>query len=1041
MADLGIRRCRAWVAAGVTLACLVGRAARADEVQVKGRTFQVPAGFVVELAAESPLVDRPITMDFDERGRLYVADSSGSNDPVQEQLAERPHRIVRLEDRDGDGRFDHRTVFADRMMFPEGTLWHDGSLYVSAPPSIWKLTDTDDDGVADRREEWFEGKTLTGCANDLHGPYEGLDGWIYWCKGAFAEQTYERPGRSPFVTRASHIFRRSPVTNLIEPVMTGGMDNPVDVAFTPGGEPIFTCTFLQNPAEGKRDGLIHAVYGGVYGKVHDVIEGHPRTRPEVMPPLSHLGPAAPCGLTRYESDAFGGEYRDNLFATLFNLHKVTRHVLRPTGGTFTSADSDFLATADQDFHPTDIIEDADGSLLVIDTGGWYKLCCPTSQLWKPDLLGGIYRVRRADSPMVADARGLELNWNGETVAGLIGRLGDPRPVVRRRAVKELGTRGDAAVETLERTIRESPIAEVRRGAVWAAVRMPGDAARGAVAVGLDDGDETVRQAALHGVSLWRDGTARTRLEKILAGTSTQNARAAAEAMGRVGDRGAVPVLLEVAGRTVDDIVRHATTYALIEIGDAESTRKGLQAAAQGTRLAALVALDQMEGSTLRPEEVAELLWSSDARTREAASWIVGRHPEWGGALAGTLAKRLDEPGLGEVERAQLESQLARLAGTDAILGLLATRLEEAGTPPVVRASVLRAMGEADLEKTPRAWVAALTRALESTDSELRNQAVATARRRSAGAEGNAGFAEALLAIAQDGRVPVEVRLEALAALPGRPVLKDPAVAAFLRAQLAPEQPVAQRLTAAGLVARAAWTPEQLEGWLEVIATAGPLELDKILGAFDGQADATLGARLVAALEAAPAMQSLRPEGLRAHFEKAAPEVKEAVERLVGTLSVDLVQQRERLQTLKGTLPAGDVRRGQAVFNGSKAACATCHAIGYLGGKVGPDLTRIGQIRNEGDLLEAIVYPSASFVRSYEPVLVATRDGQVFNGILKGESQDSILITLTATEEKRIARGEIDEMSPGSVSVMPAGLDQQLSTQDLADLVEFLRSCK
>ncbi len=91
------------------------------------------------------------------------------------------------------------TVFADKMMFPEGTMWHDGSLYVAAPPSIWKLTDTDGDGVADQRVEWFQGKTLTGCANDLHGPYLGPDGWIYWCKGAFAEQTYERPGKPPFV--------------------------------------------------------------------------------------------------------------------------------------------------------------------------------------------------------------------------------------------------------------------------------------------------------------------------------------------------------------------------------------------------------------------------------------------------------------------------------------------------------------------------------------------------------------------------------------------------------------------------------------------------------------------------------------------------------------------------------------------------------------------------------------------------------------------------------------------------------------------------
>ena len=196
----------------------------------------VPAGFEIERVAGPPLVERPIVADFDEQGRLYVADSSGSNAKVEQQLAERPHRIVRLEDVDGDGRFDRSVVFADRMMLPEGAMWFDGSLYVAAPPSIWKLTDTDDDGVADRREEWFAGKTLTGCANDLHGPYLGPDGWIYWTKGAFAEQTYERPGTPPLVTRAAHIFRRRPGDTLVEPVMTGGMDNPVDVAFTPTGD-------------------------------------------------------------------------------------------------------------------------------------------------------------------------------------------------------------------------------------------------------------------------------------------------------------------------------------------------------------------------------------------------------------------------------------------------------------------------------------------------------------------------------------------------------------------------------------------------------------------------------------------------------------------------------------------------------------------------------------------------------------------------------------------------------------------------------------
>src|SRR5205085_2119401 len=217
---------------------------------------------------------------------------------VQQQ--KKPHRIVRLVDTDGDGKYDKSTIFADQMAFPEGAMWRQGSLYVAAPPQIWKLTDTDDDGVADRREIWFDGQTLTGCANDLHGPYNGPDGWIYWCKGAFAKQTYTLPGGRLFTTRAAHIFRARPDGTAIEPVMTGGMDNPVDVVFTPGGDIIFTTTFFQHPANGKRDGLVHAVYGAVYGKDHDPVYQHPWTHPTLMPPMTHLGPAAPAGLHRYE---------------------------------------------------------------------------------------------------------------------------------------------------------------------------------------------------------------------------------------------------------------------------------------------------------------------------------------------------------------------------------------------------------------------------------------------------------------------------------------------------------------------------------------------------------------------------------------------------------------------------------------------------------------------------------------------------------------------------------------------------------------------
>ena len=232
---------------------------------------------------------------------------------------------MRLEDTDGDGTFDRATKFADKLMFPEGMMWLDGSVYVAAPPSIWKLTDTDNDGVADQREEWFAGKTLAAARTICTVPTKGSTaGSIGPREVPDANVRPARQGTIP--SRAAHLFRSRPDNSGIEPVMTGGMDNPVEVAFTLGGERIFDTTFFQHPGGGKRDGLIHAIYGGVYGKVHNVIDGHPRTG-ELMPPMTHFGAAAPAGLMRYESRAFGEDFADNLFAAQFNMHKVSRHAM------------------------------------------------------------------------------------------------------------------------------------------------------------------------------------------------------------------------------------------------------------------------------------------------------------------------------------------------------------------------------------------------------------------------------------------------------------------------------------------------------------------------------------------------------------------------------------------------------------------------------------------------------------------------------------------------------------------------------------------
>jgi putative membrane-bound dehydrogenase-like protein len=1022
--------------------------ASAGEFKFGTRTITVPDGFEVELVAGPPLVERPVAGDFDEQGRLYVADSSGCNDAPAKQVIDKPHRVVRLEDWDGDGKFDKGMVFADKMMFPEGALWLEGSLYVGAPPSIWKLTDTHGEGVADKREEWFQGKTLTGCANDIHGPYAGPDGWIYWCKGAFAKQTYERRGKSPFVTRAAHIFRCRADGTGIEPVMTGGMDNPVAVAFTTTGERIFSTTFLVDPGGGQRDGLIHAIYGGVYGKVHDVIDEHPRTG-EVMPVLTHLGPAAPCGLIRYGSAAFGPEYQDNLFTCLFNLHKVERHVLVPEGATFKTVDTDFVTSDDLDFHPTGVIEDADGSLIVINTGGWYKLCCPTSQLAKPDVLGAIYRVRRKGAARVEDPRGIAINWGSLAPGSLVKLLADPRPVVRKRAISQLAKHGNDSVDALAASLRESSSTDARRNDLWALTQIDAPAARKAVRDALSDKESTVRHVAVQAISLWRDPDAGAALPALLQDEDLQVRRVAAEALGRIGNPAAAPALLNAAAQldcnhaqleSSARVLEHSFIFALIEIDNPAATAQGLSSQNPRVRRAALVALDQMPEGHLTAGAVTPLLVSRDPVLKETANWIVSRHPEWGSELAGFFEERLKAPKLNASEAAELEGQLAPLAKNPAIEELLTRLLADAGIGKSSRAVALKAMAEASPKPVPAGWLEAVAQALRSKDSDLVGEGIAAARAFALSKAGSPEVEKALRQIGDDANARPDLRLEALAAAGPLEHMSSDLFNFLLRSVVSTNQwPV--RNNAASVLGKAKLDRAQLLTLSDTLGTVGPAELTKLLSPFEGCDDEAIGMSLVNNLKAAKAVSSLRPDVVKPVIVKFPEPVQEKGRELLGMLSVDAVKQNAHIDQLLSQLPAGDVRRGQVIFNNPKVACFGCHAIGYRGGHVGPDLTTVGTIRTERDLLESIVYPSASFVRSYEPMIVLTKAGDNYAGVLRKDSADEVILVTGPETEVHIARPDIVEMHQGSVSLMPQGLDTQLSTQELADLVAFLKNTK
>ena len=216
---------------------------------------------------------------------------------------------------------------------------------------------------------------------------------------------------------------------------------------------------------------------------------------------------------------------------------------------------------------------------------------------------------------------------------------------------------------------------------------------------------------------------------------------------------------------------------------------------------------------------------------------------------------------------------------------------------------------------------------------------------------------------------------------------------------------------------------------------------RLLGAFEQTTDEQVGQNLIAHLKTTPALTALRADAIKTRLAKYSPSVQEAAQPLYAALNVDLGKQRQQLEEMLASLPPGDIVRGQKVFHNEKAACKACHALGYLGGKTGPDLTRIGGIRNERDLLESILFPNASFVRSFEPVLIVTTNGKTVNGLIRSETPDELVIATGPNKEERVARADIEEMRPSSISIMPPGLEKQITLEQLADLIAFLKNCK
>ncbi|MGB0582332.1 MAG: PVC-type heme-binding CxxCH protein, partial [Limisphaerales bacterium] len=589
----------------------------------------VPEGFMVSEAVAPGLIAYPMFAAFDHQGRLYVAESSGK-DIRGAAMAENPEcRIRLLEDTNGDGVFDSSTVFAGKIGIPMGVLHHRGSVYVASPPDFLKLTDSNNDGVADQREVLLSGWNVRGTAS-LHGPFLGPDGWMYLTDGRHGYDIQTKEG-AQVKGLASRIWKCRPDGTGLDWHAGGGFDNPVEVIFTDSGQMIGTMTYFTNPMHGQRDALMHFIRGGVYSKDHASVSEFKRTG-DLLGPLTRFARVAPAGLHRYRGSQLGDGFRGNLFSAHFNPHRVMRHVLTRTNGTFISEDSDFLVSKHPDFHPTDIVEDADGSLIVVDTGGWYVDQCPLSRISKPEFRGSLYRVSRIGALPVKDPRGFDLRIGN--VSAAVKLLQDPRPVVRDRACDLLARSGGRSVAALSGLRTESPVVEVRCSAVWILHQIGTRPALVAIQEALDDPHPEVRIAAAKSIGLTGGTASFERLHAMLKDEDAGVRRQVAATLGQLGNVRSNGPLIKAANTVTNRFEEHAIIYSLIENfsrmtnSNIKHSAKQFERLPPGSARAALIAFDQMEGSELTEEHVLPMLDYPDAKVQATASWILTRHKDW-----------------------------------------------------------------------------------------------------------------------------------------------------------------------------------------------------------------------------------------------------------------------------------------------------------------------------------------------------------------------------------------------------------------------------
>ena len=1015
--------------------------------------FTVAEGLAVSEAVSEGLVEFPMMATFDDRGRLFVAESRGTNFSREEYLEQKPGFIRMLEDTDGDGVFDRAKVFADGLTFPQGALWIYDSLYVMSPPSLWRLIDADGDGRAEKREELATGFDFTGNAADVHGPFLHPNGRLYWCHG---RKNFAIPdpdtGQIFHQGKGARIWSSTLSGGEVEPFAGGGMDNPVEIDFTNRGEIVGTVNLFYGRPRG--DTLTHWVYGGVYPR-HDqpvAMQGLPRTG-RLLEEIHNFGHVAISGMTRYRSGALNRSWIDQWLVAHFNTARITRTRTLREGATFRAAETETLFEIhDPDAHLTDVLEDENGDLLVLNTGGWFRNGCPTSHIAKPEKKGTIYRISAKGRPYQSIDRPA---WNRLTAEQVSGFLDSDVPALQERAILELAARGDPSIPELRRLLQDpgSSVRE-RRNAIWTLSKMRFSESSDLIYDALVDPAPSIRQAAANAISVtraWqsiaanqpaereieleRNRTISGALARIVRSDEPPVAREAAAALGRMAETRAMGAILGRLGRVEDDsFLRHSLVFALIEMDDAEFTRQALESENPQVLSGVLQALDQMPSASLEVLDILPHLDSPSETLRETILEIAARNPTWDAALANQFFGWVDEPT--EIRQSVMSRMIPRFANAPPMHSIITLYLEGEQEQ---QATALQWLSQADFGAIVPEWEEPIRRILETGPlSPLFESALSVLTRQS----GDLLIETLDRWIAEESVSPL-LRAKMLNTRNRDSRSLSEETFEMLLGLLESETDPSTRMESLELLTRSQLSAGRKTRLAQLAPALSYPELRSLLVVFRKVETVEQAVPLSLAISQSTGFERFDPDRLRQRFRPAGGAALERIEERISRAETEAASRAEELDNYLKAIPEADPARGKELFLAGAGTCMVCHRIEEHGGQVGPDLSRIGEIRGARDLLESILYPDVSIARDFETFEVIEKGPDQISriGLLEREDLDSVTLVDAAARKTKIPRSRIDSILPLDRSLMPPGLHQLLGEKDLPDLVAYLLQLK